>query len=146
MNFDAGDRIRWAATGEDGLPLVRYGFVGGQGRHDGPVVVILDGEIKPQVVQDHELQIVTIGNLELILPGADLISDPELRQGLLSLWQAEADTAGLAVEHVHPISECRCGGMPLAELHSCGERYVLHAIQVEGEDDIVHLRAVLHRE
>jgi hypothetical protein len=27
--FQAGDRVRWVTTDDDGLPLVRYGFVGG---------------------------------------------------------------------------------------------------------------------
>ena len=27
--FSHGDRVRWATTGDDGFPLVRYGFVGG---------------------------------------------------------------------------------------------------------------------
>ena len=29
MTFTPGDRIRYECTGDDGLPLVRYGFVGG---------------------------------------------------------------------------------------------------------------------
>ena len=30
MIFSHGDRVRWETTGDDGLPLVRYGFVGGR--------------------------------------------------------------------------------------------------------------------
>ena len=29
MNFSPGDRVRYECTGDDGLPLVRYGFIGG---------------------------------------------------------------------------------------------------------------------
>ena len=28
--FSHGDRVRWESVGEDGLPMVRYGFVGGE--------------------------------------------------------------------------------------------------------------------
>ena len=42
MTFSPGDRIRYECTGDDGLPLVRYGFVGGVAGSDGPVVVLLD--------------------------------------------------------------------------------------------------------
>ena len=45
MMFSLGDRVRWATTGDDGLPLVRYGFVGGVAGEPGPVVVMLDGEL-----------------------------------------------------------------------------------------------------
>ena len=41
--FSPGDRIRYECTGDDGLPLVRYGFVGGVAASGGPVVVMLDG-------------------------------------------------------------------------------------------------------
>ena len=45
MTFSAGDRIRYECTDDDGLPLVRYGFIGGVAASDGPVVVMLDGEL-----------------------------------------------------------------------------------------------------
>ena len=32
MMFGLGDRVRWDTEGDDGLPLVRYGFVGGVAR------------------------------------------------------------------------------------------------------------------
>ena len=43
--FQAGDRVRWETTGDDGLPLVRYGFVGGCNGDAARVVVMLDGEL-----------------------------------------------------------------------------------------------------
>ena len=43
--FGLGDRVRWATIGDDGLPLVRYGFVGGVAGERGPVMVMLDGEL-----------------------------------------------------------------------------------------------------
>ena len=48
--FRHGDRIRYAATDNDGFPLVRYGFVGGVSSDGGPVMVMLDGELGGDVV------------------------------------------------------------------------------------------------
>ena len=39
----------------------------------------------------------SITYVELCLDGADLLDDPSLRQGLVNLWSAEADEAGLEV-------------------------------------------------
>ena len=50
MTFTQGDRIRYECTGDDGLPLVRYGFIGGVAASGGPLVVMLDGEISGDVV------------------------------------------------------------------------------------------------
>ena len=70
MTFSLGDRVRWETTGDDGLPLVRYGFVGGVAGEVGPVVVMLDGELGGDVVDLAQLEPVTITNVELHLDGA----------------------------------------------------------------------------
>ena len=49
MTFQPGDRVRWESVGDDGLPLVRYGFVGA-GVANGQVHVMLDGEFKGTTV------------------------------------------------------------------------------------------------
>src|SRR4029078_12445407 len=71
----------------------------------GPVVVMLDGELSGDVVNRSELQPVTITNVELCLRGGDLIDDPEMRRGVVALWHAEADSAGLDVDELHPIGD-----------------------------------------
>ena len=58
--FSPGDRIRYECTGDDGLPLVRYGFVGGVAASGGPVVVMLDGELGGDVVNLEQVQPVTV--------------------------------------------------------------------------------------
>ncbi len=103
--YRPGDRVRFETTGDDGWPLIRYGFVGGVAGNGGPVVVMLDGELSGDVVNRAELQPVTITSVELCLRGADLIDDPELRRGLVALWHAEADSAGLDVDELHPIGD-----------------------------------------
>ena len=50
MTFSLGDRVRWTTIGDDGLPLVRYGFVGGVAGDGGPVMVMLDGELGGDVI------------------------------------------------------------------------------------------------
>jgi hypothetical protein len=142
--FSPGDRIRYECTGDDGLPLVRYGFVGGIAGSTGPVVVMLDGELGGDVVNLSEVQPVTVTTVELILNGTDLVDEPELRRGLVSLWHAEADTAGLDIDSLRAMGDGECdapGGWCLAELHSGGERYVLRAVQYDHEPDTVRVRA-----
>ena len=77
----------------------------------------------------------TITNVELHLDGPDLIDDPELRRGLVHLWQAEAEPAGLDVDTM----ECLGAGQQLpdqswslAALTSGGEQYVVRALRRRG--------------
>lgn len=138
--FQPGDRVRWETVGDDGLPLVRYGFVGGSNGNGNRVAVMFDGQLKGNTVIDlDQLEAVSITNVELRLHGADLLHDPSLRQGLVSLWSAEADQAGLEIRSIHllgtgvrdPVGD----GFALAELHSGGQQYVLRAVcELNGEE------------
>ncbi|HUC31783.1 MAG TPA: hypothetical protein VMS14_00180 [Ilumatobacteraceae bacterium] len=146
MTFTPGDRIRYECTGDDGFPLVRYGFVGGVAGSAGPVVVMLDGELSGDVVNMAQVQPVTVTTVELLLHGTDLIDDPDLRRGLLSLWHAEADTAGLDIDCLRATGdgECDAPGMwCLAQLMAGGEHYVLRAEQLPHEPEMVRVRAEL---
>lgn len=142
MNFQAGDRVRWETTGDDGLPLVRYGFVGGCNGDLARVVVMLDGDLKDDtVVPAAELAAVSITNVELRLRGTDLLDDPSLRQGLVNLWSAEADQAGLEVRSIEYLGtgvvEIGGSGFALAEIHSGGRQYVLRALyELNGEENV----------
>src|SRR5688572_26179947 len=100
MMFEHGDRVRCTTTGDDGLPLVRYGFVRSMLSESGPVVVMFDGEISTEVVDACTVVQVSITSIELQLDGSDLLDDPDLRRGLMPLWQAEAESAGLDVDSV----------------------------------------------
>lgn len=142
--YGLGDRVRWATVGDDGLPLVRYGFVGGVAGETGPVMVMLDGELAGDVIDLEQLQPVTITNVELHLDGPDLIDDPELRRGLVHLWQAEAEQAGLDVDTM----ECLGAGelLPdrswsLAALTSGGQQYVVRAQRRADDPEVVLIRA-----
>ncbi|MET0663477.1 MAG: hypothetical protein ABWZ42_10125, partial [Ilumatobacteraceae bacterium] len=76
--FCHGDRIRYSTTGDDGLPLVRYGFVGGVSDDGGPIVVMLDGELGGQIVDPSQIEPVHLSNVTLVLAGSDLLDDPSL--------------------------------------------------------------------
>ena len=144
MSFTQGDRIRYESTGDDGLPLVRYGFIGGIAASDGPVVVMLDGEISGDVVNAWQVKPVTVTTVELVLHGSDLLDEPELRRGLVSLWTAEADTAGLDIDCLRPYGDGECnppGCWCLADVHAGDDRYVLRAVQLPDEPDMVRVRA-----
>jgi hypothetical protein len=144
MMYRPGDRVRFETTGDDGWPLIRYGFVGGVAGNGGPIVVMLDGELSGDVVNRAELQPVTITSVELCLRGADLIDDPELRRGLVALWHAEADSAGLDVDELHPIGDGRRESdacWALAELLTADQQYIVRAIQLPNEPEIIRVRA-----
>ena len=142
--FHHGDRIRYATTGEDGLPLVRYGFVGGVGSNGGPIVVMLDGELGGDVVDPEHVEPVHICNVTLTLGGSDLLDDPSLRQGLVNLWAAEAESAGLQLASLHCIGtgvRDSSEGYALAELSSGGEQYVLRATRCIKQYDAIVVHA-----
>ena len=144
MTYSLGDRVRWETTAEDGLPLVRYGFVGGVASEHGPVMVMLDGELGGDVIDLEQLHPVTITNVELHLDGPDLIDDPELRRGLVHLWQAEAETAGLDVDSLESLGTGRPlpdASWSLAAVTSGGEQYVVRALRSAAEPGVVLIRA-----
>ena len=142
--FHHGDRVRWATVDDDGLPLVRYGFVGGVTGTNGPVVVMLDGELGGDVINPAEIEPVHISNVTLTLSGTDLLDDPSLRQGLVNLWAAEAETAGLEIASLHCIGtgvRDSSEGYALAELSSGGDTYVLRATLCPHDHDSVMIHA-----
>jgi hypothetical protein len=144
VNLRPGDRVRIETMADDGLPMVKYGFVGGVAGSDGPIVVMLDGELGGDVVDLCHVQLVSITNVELCLAGSDLMYEPHLRRGLVALWHAEADTAGLDVDALHPLGDGlrdSNDSWALAELVAGGEQYVVRAFQLPNEPDIVRVRA-----
>ena len=142
--FHHGDRVRYATTGDDGFPVVRYGFVGGVTGESGPVVVMLDGELGGDVVDAGTLEPVHIGNVTLTLEGTDLLDDPTLRQALVNMWAAEAESAGLQIAAMHPIGtgvRDSSEGYAIAELSSAGEHYTLRAVRCPNTADAVVVHA-----
>lgn len=146
--FQPGDRVRWETMGDDGLPLVRYGFVGGFAGNEDTAVVMFDDDLKGEfIVHLDQLAPVTITNVELKLHGGDLLLDPSLRQGLVHLWSAEADEAGLEIVAL----QCLGTGVrdtndsfALAELWAGSQQYVLRASH-DPIPDMVNVRADLSR-
>ena len=144
MSFQPGDRVRWETVGDDGLPLVRYGFVGSNGTDNGSITVMLDGDLTGDTVVDlSQLAPVSITTVELCLNGVDLIDDPSLRQGLVNLWSAEADEAGLEIRSLERLGNGvrqPDDGFALAELWAGSQQYVLRASPGDT-NDTVHVRA-----
>jgi hypothetical protein len=144
MRLHPGDRVRVETTGDDGFPVVKYGFVGGVTGSDGPVVVMLDGELGGDVIDLCHVQPVSVTNVELRLGGDDLMTDPSLRRGLVALWHAEAEQAGLDVDSLHALGDGlrdSSDSWALAELVAGGEQYVVRAFHLPNEPDIVRVRA-----
>lgn len=145
MTFQPGDRVRWLTTGDDGLPLVRYGFVG-DGIHNGEVHVMLDGDLTGNtVLPADDLAHVHVTNIELRITGADLLDDPAMRHGLVHLWTAEADQAGLDLGGItflpHETIELDGSPVPLARVEAGDQRYVLQACLARA--DVINVRATL---
>lgn len=140
-----GDRVQIRTTGEDGYPLLRYGFIGSCWGGTGSVVVMFDDERAGSAVVDaSQLVEVRIETLELRLEGPDLIDDPELRDGLVRLWWAEAEQAGLDITALHPIrggQRDSSEGYVIAEMTTAGEHFVLRAMQVPHAPGEVIVRA-----
>ena len=145
MTFEPGDRVRWDTVDDDGFPMARYGFVGGSNGDGTKVAVMLDGELKgDRVVDLDQLAPVTITTVELRLDGADLLDDPSLRQGLVSLWSAEADQAGLEIRSIDQLGTgVREAGAcwALAEVWAAGRPWVLKARPDPAAADVVTVRA-----
>ena len=141
--FGQGDRVRYSTMGDDGFPLVRYGFVG-EVDDGGPIAVMFDGELGGQLVDPSEIEPVHLSNVTLVLAGSDLLDDPSLRQGLVNLWAAEAETAGLQIAGLRCIGtgvRDSTEGYALAELSSGGDSYVLRATLCSHDRDAVMVRA-----
>ena len=147
MTYQPGDRVRWLTTGDDGLPLIRYGFVGGVNGDESRIAVMLDGELKGDTVLPRsEIAPVGIGTVELRLEGVDLLDDPSLRQGLVNLWMAEADQAGLQIRKIYPLgtgvrSGTAADRYALAELRAAGEHWMLTAMPDATAPDMICVRA-----
>lgn len=145
MILQPGDRVRWETVDDDGFPVVRYGFVGAADGDGGRVVVMLDGELDGDVVVEaDQLDPVTVTTVELRLDGTDLLHDPALRQGLVHLWTAEADQAGLEIGSIDRLgtgvresSTC----FALADVWAGDRRWVLKARAESSSPGTVTVRA-----
>ncbi len=85
---------------------------------------------------------VSICNVTLKLEGGDLLDDPSLRPGLVNLWHAEAEDAGLQIAAIHPVHNGvgvrdSSEGYALAELTAAGDQYMLRATRCTTEDAIL---------
>ena len=55
-------------------------------------------ELGAEIVDFDDLETIEVTTLELCLPGPDLCCDVALRRGLVAMWQAEAELAGLELK------------------------------------------------
>jgi hypothetical protein len=147
VTFQPGDRIRVVTEGDDGLPLVRYGWVGGvSSAAIGPVAVsvMLDSELGAQEFDLRHVELVTVTSLELTLRGLDLLQDSNLRRGLVGMWRAEAEQAGLDLDGLHPFGEGvleSTDRWALGEVQTGGNSYVLRATAAQHDSDVISVRA-----
>ena len=144
MNFVAGERICARTVCDDGFPIVRYGTVNGVVAARGPLIVVFDDDMGSNLVDLSEVENLSITSISLVLSGVDLADDPDLRQGLCALWQAEAALAGIEIDAVYLLG----AGLrdsndtwALAEVHSGGDTYVVRVHTDPNAVSDVTLRA-----
>ena len=149
MSFAAGERICARTTCDDGFPIVRYGTVNEVVTTNGPLLVVFDDDIGSNLLDLSEVEILSITSISLVLSGVDLADDPDLRQGLFALWQAEAASADIQIDAVYLLG----AGLrdsndtwALAEVHSGGETYVVRVHTDPNAANDVTLRADLPRQ
>jgi hypothetical protein len=109
---------------------------------------MLDGELGGDVIDVSEVQQVSVTSVELRLHGSDLFDEPVLRCGLLALWEAEADRAGLDLDALHHLGDGvrdSNDSWALAELTSGGEHYVVRALRLPHDPEVVRVRADVPR-
>ncbi|MSO32278.1 MAG: hypothetical protein EXQ64_05660 [Ilumatobacteraceae bacterium] len=144
MNFVAGERICARTVCDDGFPIVRYGTVNRVVAARGPLIVVFDDDMGSNLVDLSEVENLSITSISLVLSGVDLADDPDLRQGLCALWQAEAALAGIEIDAVYLLG----AGLrdsndtwALAEVHSGGDTYVVRVHTDPNAVSDVTLRA-----
>jgi hypothetical protein len=146
-NLRPGDRVRVCTQGDGLLPLIRYGWIGSVLGPDGPLVVMFDGELGGELIGVHQADPVCITSIEIRLEDLALVDDADLRRGLVALWRAEADEAGLAIESLHAMGAHGDGlrdssdGWALAEVMSAGQQYVLRVATEPTLPGVLLLRA-----
>jgi hypothetical protein len=139
--FRNGDRVRVTTLGNDSFPIVRYGIVGADFPATGPVVILFDDLDGGDIVDAHEIELVTLDAIELRLHGADLLHDPVMRAGLADLWRAEADLAGLSLPALFPMSSQDGQQFLLAEFTYANEPWVVRGALDSASPTTVVVRA-----
>lgn len=145
LSFHHGDRICVRTVDDDGLPIVRYGTVGGELPSNGPIVVMFDDLLGGDIVDRSEVRLVSLDSLELRLNGSDLVSDPEVRSGLAHMWLAESDLAGLPVMAIFPLGDGAgvrdANHWLLAEFTHNAETWIIRAMLSDDDEATVVIRA-----
>lgn len=144
MRFETGDRVVQKLLDDDGLPRTRYGTVGGVLTPGGPIVVMFDDVLGGDILEADQVELVLITTIELQLDGVDLAADPDLRQGLASMWLAELERSGLAVDsHFLLGAGLRDSSdtWALAEVNAHGATYIVRVHTDPNSPGVVRVRA-----
>lgn len=144
MKFETGDRVLRRTLDEDGIPITRYGTVGGVISPDGPLVVMFDDVLGGDALDPAEVDIVLLTTVELRLDGVDLADDPDLRSGLASMWLAELERAGLSVDASFLLGaglRDSSDTWALAEVRAHGATFIVRVHTNPNEPGVVRVRA-----
>lgn len=146
-SFRSGQRVRVSTVDTDGLPMVRYGTVGGDAISSGRIAVIYDNLAGSDLVEGSEIELLDLDLIELRLAGTDLLKDTSLRAGLAELWRAEVARAGLVIATLFPMEKDDAVGVVdgehflLAEFTYNGETWVVRGALASDDPTMVVIRA-----
>ena len=146
-SFRSGQRVRISTVDTDGLPMVRYGTVGGDAVSSGRIAVIYDNLAGSDLVDGSEIELLDLDLIELRLAGTDLLKDTSLRAGLAELWRAEVARAGVVIATMFPMEKDDVVGVVdgehflLAEFTYNGETWVVRGALASDDPTMVVIRA-----
>jgi len=146
-SFRSGQRVRISTVDTDGLPMVRYGTVGGDAVSSGRIAVIYDNLAGSDLVDGSEIELLDLDLIELRLAGTDLLKDTSLRAGLAELWRAEVARAGLVIATLFPMEKDDVVGVVdgehflLAEFTYNGDTWVVRGALASDDPTMVVIRA-----
>lgn len=109
MRLRTGDRVRVQRTDLDGLNHVVYGYLDRVDSEKGYAFVFVDDELRASHCALHDVEAVEVGTVEVRFDSSELClalaRKPQLRRGLVFMWQAEAELAGISFEQLELLGD-----------------------------------------
>jgi hypothetical protein len=135
MKMRTGDRVRVHRTDEAGMAVFVYGYLDRVDHEKDYAFVFVDDELRASHCPLRDVQPVQITTVEVRFDSSELClalaHNPPLRRGLVFMWQAEAELAGIELDRLEPLGDDGNGlddhvdSWALAVLEAGGETFWL---------------------
>ncbi len=131
MRLNTGDRVRVRRTDGDGIDHMVYGYLDRIDHEKGYAFVFVDDELRASHCVLGDVDPVEIITVEVRFDSSELClalaHNPPLRRGLVFMWQAEAELAGISVERLEFLGDDGNG------LHDHVDSWALASLMAGGE-------------